>query len=423
MTHIHQLLAAGRTADALERLQEHIQDKAPKWRQPILLLRASWAQLEKERRQGIISGEEAERRRNRINAAALQLAENLESGLAAPEELWRELKPQFWNENIAEVMKKQEQNQTNISGSNINIEGSSDVIVGSGNTVSKKIVNALGRWQFWGILVVLGGLGAFGYFGGMEIIDQQEVAYASLSEIRQELSKLAEERGEDFQARVPEIEAQAKSGLKAMKKGDYQTAIRELEAAAGKAPLASLYKDLAYAYEQEGNIEKTYQMRNRAREIDPNAYGVRSASEIKGKYLNLLAAENGGELLVASDPRMERLVNESTELFAVDKNAWAVFGFNEERPALIDRVDFYIKETRYLNPASFEVQTSLESPNGPFTSAGIFEPQNAFVKRKPFQEFTFAPVEAKYVKIIIGPAHDHPSATYPSELRLWGRLQ
>ncbi|MCO6478124.1 MAG: hypothetical protein J5I94_15950 [Phaeodactylibacter sp.] len=59
---IHQLLAGGRTAEALERLQEHILDHAPRWRQSILLLRASWARLEQEIRQDLASGEEAERR-------------------------------------------------------------------------------------------------------------------------------------------------------------------------------------------------------------------------------------------------------------------------------------------------------------------------------------------------------------------------
>ena len=424
MTTIHDLLAGGRTAEALEQLQEHIQSHAPKWRQTVLLLRASWAQLEQEIRQGLVSGEEAERRRNRINAGALQLAENLKSGLATPEELWQELKSQFWNENIAEAMSKQEQNQTNISGSNINIEGSSEVIIGSGNTVTKKIFNALGRWQFWGILVVLGGLGIFGYFGGMEILEQQEAAYASLSEIRQELAKLAEERGGSFQSKVPGIEAQAKSGLQALKKGDYQTAIKELSAAADQAPLASLYKDLAYAYEQDGNIEKAYQMRKRAKEIDSDAYAARPAEEIKGQYLNLLASENGGELLASSNPDMADAISENLQNYAwVSPNDWAVFGFNQERPALVDRLDFYIPESSNGNLQSFELQVGMESTNGPFTSVGVFEPQNAYIQKKPFQEFSFGPVEARYIKIILGSPHGNTGGAYVHELRLWGRLR
>lgn len=259
LSSVQRLLAAGRTAEALAQLQDHILKKAPKWRQSALLLRAGWSQLEKEVMGGLISGEEAERRRNRVNAGALQLLENLESGLTTPEELWQELKPQFWNDTIAEEMKKQEQNSTDISGSNIHIEGSSDVVTGSGNMVIKKIINALGRWQFWSILLVLAGLGVFGFFGGQEILGNQEEAYASLSIIQKELARLAEERGEDFEQQLPEIENQLASGMKALKKEDYKTAAQELEAAAEKAPLASVYKNLAYAYEQEGKIEKAYE--------------------------------------------------------------------------------------------------------------------------------------------------------------------
>ncbi|MCO6478120.1 MAG: hypothetical protein J5I94_15930 [Phaeodactylibacter sp.] len=155
MASIQDLLAKGETARALAQLQEHIFRKAPKWRQPVLLLRASWAQLEKERLQGIINQEQAELHHTSINAAALHLLESVDSGLARPDELWLEFKGRFWNEKIAETMKKGEPNNNELSSTRINIHGNSNVAIGSGNTIRKRIFNVLKRWKFWSILVML----------------------------------------------------------------------------------------------------------------------------------------------------------------------------------------------------------------------------------------------------------------------------
>lgn len=419
-TSIQPLLVSGQTTVALQQLQSQV---PASWQQSVLLLRASLSQLEKEVMNGMISSEEAQRRRNQINASTLQLLDKLESGGTTPESLFQELKSNYWNQNIAQEMAKQEENNTNISGSNINISGSSDVVIGSGNTVTKKIFKALGRWQFWTLLVVLAIIVGFMFFGGREVMSQQDANYTSLGQIQAQLEALIAQKGEGFADQLPQLKEQLVTGMKALKKEDYPTAIKELKELANQAPLASVYKNLAYAYEQNGQIDEAYFMRTEALRVDPNAFFPQKAAEIKGKHVDLLAPENGGEIVVTSDPNMERLLDFYLSRISVNVGSWAVFGFNEGHLAIIDRVDFFIPASDDYNPRHFELLVSTASENGPFTSIGKFEPQNAFIKKKPFQEFSFEPVKAKYVKIIMGPQQTDFSYVGIYEMRLWGKLQ
>lgn len=417
---IQSLLTKSETAEALQLLQTKVSDS---WQQSVLLLRASYAQLEKEVMNGLIDSETAQRRRNQINASALQLLEKVQSGADSPETMFQSLKKHYWNQNIAEEMKNQEQNSTNISGSNINIEGSSDVVIGSGNTVTKKIFKALGRWQFWTIVVVLLGLGTFIFLGGQEVMGQQEENFASLNTIQDQLEVLIAEQGDKLAEKAPALKQNLQTGMEALKQEDYPTAIRELEELAKQAPIAAVYKNLAYAYDKEGNYDKAFDMRQRAENIDPKAYAPVPASAIRGKYVNLLARENGGLLAVTSDQKMERLNDYQLNQRLVGVNSWAVFSFNEERSATIDQLDFFIANTDNYNPREITLLVSNDTPTGPFDTVGVFNPLNAFIKKTPFQEFKFSPVKARYVKFIIGRQQTDYGTVGVRECRLWGKLQ
>lgn len=423
MNDFHHLITSGRTEEALERLQTHIQTKAPAWQQSIVLLRASWAQLEKETLEGVISSEEAELRRNRIQAGALQLAEQMEQPNARPDDLWQELKGELWNEDIAESVNAH--NYTDLDDAKIEIEDSSEVIIGSGNTVNRNIFKALGRWQFWGLLLILVIIGAYLVFGSQQLLGQQEATFNSLEEIRQELNRLADEGGERWQEQLPELENQLAVGMKALQKGDYQTATQQLEAVAKVAPLATVYQNLAYAYEQEGKIEEAYQMRQKARQIDSDIFAPKPAETIKGRYVNLLAPEHGREVLAVTDRTLEALVDgELTRTGNLMPDGWIVFAFNQERPAVIDRLDYYVPASNRYTLSALEIWTSTQSADGPFDSVGLFSVQNVHLTRQPFQEFSWKPIQAKYVKIKLGnpfAGENYPSRGY--EMRLWGQLR
>ncbi len=76
-----------------------------------------------------------------------------------------------------------------------------------------------------------------------------------------------------------------------------------------------------------------------------------------------------------------------------------MFGFKGDRPVTIDTVRICIQETHASNIKSLELLTG-DSPTGPFQSVGTFQPENVRLhKSGGWQEFRFAPVTARYVKL------------------------
>jgi hypothetical protein len=74
MALIRELIAAGGVNKALERMRQLIKD--PDLENQVILLSGRMNALEKENNQGVISRNDLELSRNRINYAALQILEN-----------------------------------------------------------------------------------------------------------------------------------------------------------------------------------------------------------------------------------------------------------------------------------------------------------------------------------------------------------
>jgi VWFA-related protein len=105
------------------------------------------------------------------------------------------------------------------------------------------------------------------------------------------------------------------------------------------------------------------------------------------------------ELVLAPSAKWEGLLTGSVEL-ETRESEHAVFGFKGDRTATFDTVRICIQETHSTNIKSLEVLVSADSPSGPFESVGTFQPQNVRIhKTGGWQEFTFAPVTARYVKL------------------------
>ena len=66
-----------------------------------------------------------------------------------------------------------------------------------------------------------------------------------------------------------------------------------------------------------------------------------------------------------------------------------------------------------------------EDPYGKFESIGKFNTRNVLMVETPYQEFKFAPVRAKYFKVILLSNHqkDGRGSMYVPEFRLFGRLE
>lgn len=138
--------------------------------------------------------------------------------------------------------------------------------------------------------------------------------------------------------------------------------------------------------------------------------------------IDLLAAEAGGHLVVASSEAWNKLIDGNTDTYGWADSGAGVFAFRDERPATIDGVAVFIGMTGDNNVREFELFAGNDAPAGPFTSIGRFTTQNLRVMRDPWQSFDFSPVTARYVKLTALSNHAGGRAVYINELRLYGRL-
>jgi len=139
--------------------------------------------------------------------------------------------------------------------------------------------------------------------------------------------------------------------------------------------------------------------------------------------VNLLASENGGHLVATSSDEWQGTID-GKEVFnqisyGLAQQNFAVFGFEDEKPARFDLFTLLVPATQDSNVKEFELLAGNDSPTGRFTSIGTFTTQNLKLMRTPFQEFRFPAVTAKYLKVrlVSSYGYTHPEVR---EIRLLG---
>ena len=100
----------------------------------------------------------------------------------------------------------------------------------------------------------------------------------------------------------------------------------------------------------------------------------------------------------------------------------AVFAFKDQRPATFDTFAMLITGTEMNNVKEFELLQGNESPTGAFESIGKFQTQNVKLFEKPYQEFKFSPVTAKFLKVKILSTYGSPHP-WVYQWQLFGVLQ
>jgi hypothetical protein len=129
----------------------------------------------------------------------------------------------------------------------------------------------------------------------------------------------------------------------------------------------------------------------------------RPAASLAGR-VNLVAAENGGELLAAADESWKNTVDGDARTYGwvssinVGK-ADATFGFKDGRAATFDSVAVLITSLSDSNVREFELLAGNDGPLGSFRSVGVFTVANMLMAKQPFQSFSFPPVTARAVRI------------------------
>src|SRR3972149_4384412 len=138
--------------------------------------------------------------------------------------------------------------------------------------------------------------------------------------------------------------------------------------------------------------------------------------------MNLLSAENGGQLLVAPNDLWFRTIDGKEDyIYHFEADQDAVFAFKDEKPATFDTFTVLIPGTLDENVKEFELLVADDSPTGTFRSMGKFQTQNVKIIKTPYQEFKFPEVTAKYLKVKLISAHGGGRIQL-SEFRLLGQL-
>ena len=143
------------------------------------------------------------------------------------------------------------------------------------------------------------------------------------------------------------------------------------------------------------------------------------------KLENILSAENGGHLVIASSDEWLGTIDGKEAFnqlsYGLRENNSVVFGFKDEKSATLEMFTVFINATADNNIKEFELFISNDSPNGPFESIGKFQTTNAKLFKTPYQEFKFNSIVAKYLKLklISTYSSDHPNLM---EIQMFGRI-
>lgn len=143
------------------------------------------------------------------------------------------------------------------------------------------------------------------------------------------------------------------------------------------------------------------------------------------KSINLLAPENGGQVIVASSDAWAGTIDgkeETNYIHGAANQVEAVFAFKDEKPATLDMFTMLIRGTSEFNVKQFELFIGSNSPTGSFESIGKFQTQNVKLFKTPYQEFKFPPVKAKYLKIKLLSTYGSSFSDVP-EVQLFGRME
>jgi hypothetical protein len=126
------------------------------------------------------------------------------------------------------------------------------------------------------------------------------------------------------------------------------------------------------------------------------------AASLPDGTVNLLDVRDGAQIVAANEAGWKDYIFSRAEPYCsvIGTNGFVMFAFRDERQARFDRLGIFVEATSGYNVRTVELYASNESDRGPFQKVGSFVVPNFRNERQPFHEFTFAPVTARYVRLV-----------------------
>lgn len=140
--------------------------------------------------------------------------------------------------------------------------------------------------------------------------------------------------------------------------------------------------------------------------------------------IDLLSKDHGGQLLLApGDAWSVANDGEEAQYREVKVGEEAVFAFENEGAATFDTFRMLIP-SKGRNPREFELLVADQSPAGPYRAVATFHPMDLRVmKSAGWQDFSFPPVTAKYLKVRLRSSYEESVWIDVYEYQLLGTLQ
>jgi hypothetical protein len=134
----------------------------------------------------------------------------------------------------------------------------------------------------------------------------------------------------------------------------------------------------------------------------PGASGAPRTAGVPDGTINLIDVRAGALIVAANESGWKDYIFGRANPYCsvVSTNGFVTFAFRDERQARFDRLGIFVEATSGYNVKTVELYASSESDQGPFQKIGTFVVPNFRNERQPFHEFTFAPVTARYVKLV-----------------------
>lgn len=160
--------------------------------------------------------------------------------------------------------------------------------------------------------------------------------------------------------------------------------------------------------------------------VEPSAPPAGSSAAARAPLpagrVNLLAPDEGGEIVTASNERWMLTVDGKEDTYAWVDTGEAVFAFRDGRAATFDTFAVLVPGAGDNNLRKFELLASNDA-GGPFQPIGTFSTQNLRIMKNPFQEFRFDPVTARYLKVRALESHSGSAVSIAHEFRLYGKTE
>jgi hypothetical protein len=147
-----------------------------------------------------------------------------------------------------------------------------------------------------------------------------------------------------------------------------------------------------------------------------------SVPALTGPKINLLASENGGHLVAASDDNWKYTIDGDEGYHCCYYlKQYAVYAFKGGKEASFDMFASFVDATRPDNAHELEVAVGNDSPLGEFKTIAKCEFQNVKLFETPYQECKFPATRAKYFRVMIVSTFGSSSA-FLDEFKLLGTV-